>query len=428
MRRPTWLPLGLALVLPATGLLGACGPGVDTESTGGGGTTTTTTSSTGGSTTTNPTGGSGGIGGGGSGGIGGGGTGGIGGGGSGGTGGVGGQGGGPPPTNDQCPGEALEPALDVPVNVNGTLFGAIDDYTTFCADTEEGPGAPDVVYQIKLAAAATVTIEINGSGFIPALSLRKQDCSTRQNGDACLNLGSGDVSTKVALEAGTYWVVVDSADGDVGNFDFTVTAATPSCGDGAVNAGEQCDPGVAAGDDGCFDKGTAKECQFGEPPPDPAIIACPGGLVQLTKGPGGIPQTIQLGPYNNGAGGKNFDAPCSGGTPGPENVFHLVPNANGTMTAEIGRDEDGVSLFCDNPNNVCADFYMFLRKGSCTSVADGDQLGCTDYTENPNSPFGFDELLTIQVPVTANTDYWLVVDGLDDMYGIGPYFLRLTLE
>ena len=41
MRRPTWLPLGLALVLPATGLLGACGPGVDTESTGGGGTTTT---------------------------------------------------------------------------------------------------------------------------------------------------------------------------------------------------------------------------------------------------------------------------------------------------------------------------------------------------------------------------------------------------
>ena len=419
--RSTWLSFGFAFALPVTGLLGACGPGDETtQPTGGGGTggTTTTTTQGGGGTTTTTTQGGGGVGGvGGDGGV-------------GGVGGQGGQGGsGGSPENDLCPGELLGPALDETLTVKGTLDGAADDYVSFCADTDPGPGAPDVVYQIDVPATASVTVQISASGFVPALSLRKVECGTRFSGDTCLNLGAGNVSAKVSLNAGSYWVVVDSANGQTGTFDLSVTAATPKCGDGVINPGEQCDPAVPGDDDGCFNPGTPDECQFGEPPPDPAIVMCPGGLITIAKG-----DAFQLGPYNNGAGQNNFIGTCSPqamGDPtpsGPENMFHIIPNADGMLTAVIGHAEDPTQLYCDVNLDDCADFIMYLRKGACESADPADELGCADYTLNPNSPFGYDELLTIEAQVKANTDYWLIVDGLDQVYGIGGYFLELKLQ
>jgi len=412
--RFTWLPLGLALVAPAALLVGGCGPSDTSSSGGGGGTTTTTTT-----TTTN-------TGGGGTGGEVGGST--TGGGGTGGTTGGGGTGGVVQPANDLCPGEKVEMAIDsMPKKINGTLKGAFDDYTTFCADTNPMPTAPDVVYELVVPAAATVTLTINATGFIPALSLRKQDCSTRLPGDACLDLGVGNFTTKVALDAGTYWVIVDSSDENVGDFTLDVSYTSGSCGDGAVNGGEQCDPAMVSNDDGCINPGSPNECHYGEPPPDPAIVMCPGGLITIGKG-----DSFQLGPYNNGSGQHNeantVTADCVSAAVGPEDVFHITPTGDGTLTAQIGHDETGTALYCDTFPNDCGDFVMYLRKNMCDSADAADQLLCSDFTDNPNSPFGFDELLTITVPVTAGTDYWLVVDGLDDTYGIGGYYLQIQLQ
>lgn len=412
--RFTWLPLGLALVAPATALLG-CGP-VDTSSSGGSGGTTTTTT-----TTTN-------SGGGGAGATGGGGTGGVtGGGGTGGAIGGGGTGGVTQPLNDQCPGETVAMAIDTSTTINGTLLGAFDDYTTFCADTDPQKTAPDVVYELDVPSAATVTITVDATGFIPALSLRKQECATRLPGDSCLDLGTGNITSKLPLDAGTYWVIVDSSDENVGDFTLTVSYDSGSCGDGAVNAGEQCDPALVSNDDGCINPGMPNECHYGEPPPDPAIVACPGGLITIGKG-----DSFQLGPYNNGSGMHNetntVTADCASAAVGPEDVFHITPTGDGTLTAQIGHDETGTTLYCDTFPNDCGDFVMYLRKNMCDSADAADQLLCSDYTDNPNSPFGFDELLTITVPVTAGTDYWLVVDGLDDTYGIGGYYLQIQLQ
>lgn len=404
--RFTWLPFGLALAVPAAALLGGCGPG-NTSSSGGGGSTTTTTA-TGGGGTGGTTGGTGGMtGGGGS---------------TGGTTGGGGTGGVAPPANDLCPGEKVAIAIDTSTTLNGTLKGALDDYETFCADMDPQPSAPDVVYELDVPATSTVTITINATGFVPALSLRKQECSQRLPGDACLDLGTGNVSTTVALEAGTYWVVVDSADKNVGDFTMDVKYASPACGDGVVGPGEQCDPPTVSNDDGCINPGMPNGCHFGEPPPDPAIVACPGGLITISAG-----DSFQLGPYNNGSGGHNeiniTDAvECISDAIGPEDIFHITPTGDGTLTATIGHDEDGTTLWCATHAD-CGDFIMYLRKNMCDSVDAADQLTCADQTLDPNG-----ELITITVPVTGGQDYWLVVDGLDDQFGVGGYYLQLSLQ
>lgn len=411
--RLSWLPLGLALVAPATVFLGACGP-ADTGTGGSGGTTTTTTGGGGatGGTTTGGGGATGGAttGGGGS-------TGGT----TGGTGGV------TTPVNDECPGEQVTLTTGTPTHIDGTLVGAADNYNTFCADNNPEPSAPDVVYQLDVSAASTVTIELNATGFTPALSLRKQECGSRLPGDACLDLGMGNIKQTVSLDAGSYWVIIDSGDEMVGTFTLDVTAENPTCGDGAVNAGEQCDPAVVSADDGCINPGEPNECHFGEPPPDPAIVACPGGLI--TIGPN---DSFQLGPYNNGSGQHNemntTTAACATAAVGPEDVFHIVPTASGMLHLQIGHDESGTTLYCDTFPNDCGDFVMYLRKNMCDSADMADQIDCADFTDNPNSPFGFDELLTIDTTVNAGQDYWLVVDGLDDQYGIGGYYLQISLQ
>lgn len=413
MRHSTLLPIGLVLLLPAAGVIGGCGPGVETAPTGGGGAGGETGG--GGMTTTTTT-----TGGGGAGGA----TGGM-----GGVGGTGGEGGFMPPANDACDGEKVTVAVDAPgTTVNGTLNGATDNYQTFCSDMTPEPDLADVVYEIEVPSDVTATIQVSATGFNPALSLRRQDCSSRFNGDACLLGTAGNLQTQVALAAGKVWLVVESADGNTGTFDLDVAFTSPKCGDGVLNPGEACDPAMPSGDDGCFNPGTASECKFGEPPPDPAIVQCNGGLVTI-----GMGDAFQLGLYNNGAGGKNHQnivdgVDCVSPALGPENVFNIKPTADGMLTAQVGHDEGGSMLYCDTYPNDCGDFIMYLRKGACNSADAADQLACSDFTLNPNSPFGYDELLTINVPVTAGTDYWLFVDGLDEMYGIGGYYLQISLQ
>jgi cysteine-rich repeat protein len=414
MRSTTWLPIGLALFLPAAFLIGGCGPDVDTEPTTGGGGS--------GGTVTTGGGGSGGVstGGGGSGGD----TGGTG----GSTGGTGGAGGFMPPANDACNGQKIEAALDgPPTTVMGTLNGAKDDYTTFCADTTVDPDKVDVVYEIDVPADVTATFTIDTAGFVPVLSLRNEDCTGRLAGDTCLIAPNDMLIRKVALPPGPAWIVVDSGDGQTSDFSLSVEYATPTCGDGVINTGEKCDPADPTNEDGCFNPGTMNQCQFGEPPPDPALVQCPGGDITIGAG-----DAFQLSLLNNGSGGKNHEnvtdaVDCVSPALGPENVFNIKPTASGMLKAQIGNAAEGM-LYCDQYPNDCADFILYMRQTTCNSTAPADQLACADFTVNPNSPFGYDELLTINVPVTAGNSYWLFVDGLDDVYGIGGYYLELSLQ
>ena len=386
----------------------------------------------------NPQNGDGGSGGLGGGGAGGGATGGAGGGGSGGSsaggGGAGGGGGGlppDPPANDDCLGEPVALSPGFTVEIDGTLTGASDDLTTFCADDTIDPGNPDVVYQLDVSADVSLLVRVLTASFDPALSIRLVTCEAESSGDACLDFGSGAEATGISLAAGTYWIVVDSADGNVGDFVLQLTATEPACGDGILNVDELCDEGPGAPDDGCHDPGTAGECTFGEAPTSTDPTGCPGeGPIEVAMSADPQNPTItRVGPYHNGTGGlaQSNDitadpAVCGWAAEGPENVFRVVPQSSGTLFARIGYDDNG-AVICDL-DPTCGDFILYMRQASCDPVVPADplqQLACADFDD------GMQEILVIQSPVTAGTDYWVFVDGLDDVWGLGTFHLELWL-
>lgn len=335
---------------------------------------------------------------------------------------------GPSPDNDTCTGEAVALGQGTTVSIEGTLVDAADDMTTFCADASDDPGNPDVVYQLDVAEDISLSIQLTASGFDPALSIRLTTCTSEVGGDACLDLDPTTERTRLSLAEGTYWIVVDSADGNAGQFTLDLTATAPVCGDGVLNAGEQCDPGAGADDDGCFDPGTADECTFGESPLDATVTGCPGvGPVSVpVSGDPMNPTILRTGKHNNGSGGhaqqNDLTADpdvCGWPAVGPENVFHVVPQADGTLHARIGYDDAG-NVVCSASG--CGDFILYVRQGSCEPAdpADpGQQTACADWDPQ--------EILDVEMPVTAGSDYWVFVDGLDDTYGIGDYYLELWL-
>lgn len=352
----------------------------------------------------------------------------------GGEGGSGGEGGGlppEPPANDKCTGELVALSPGSTVEIQGTLIGAADDLTTFCADTSTDPGNPDVVYQLDVAEDISLRLRVVTTELDPALSLRRVACDVESNGDACLNFGSGAEATGVSLAAGTYWVVIDSADGNAGDFLLQLAATAPACGDGILNAGEQCDPGAGAPDDGCHDPGSTWECTLGEEPSAAVPSACPGAgpfAVGMSADPLN-PTITRLGPHHSGNGGHSETNEttadwwvCGWAAEGGESVFHVIPQESGTLFARIGYDDNG-AVVCDlDPD--CGDFILYMRQGSCEKDLSADppqQLACADFDD------GFQEILVIQAPVTAGSDYWVFVDGLDDVWGLGSFHLELWL-
>ena len=107
------------------------------------------------------------------------------------------------------------PALAPDRALSATTVGSTDKFVTSCGSADSGASGPDRVFKLTLASRATVFIDVTSPGFDAAIALRKT-CSDG-------GVGAGDVEVACeadadashrttlerALEAGTYWVVVD---------------------------------------------------------------------------------------------------------------------------------------------------------------------------------------------------------------------------
>ncbi len=123
------------------------------------------------------------------------------------------------------------PRLREGQSVTGTtLGGAVDKFAPSCGTTDGAGGAPDVVYEIDLAARRRVHLRLHSGGWGAVLSVRKSclegDTAAMSASEVeCRAEESADVDFDAALDAGKYFVIVDGKEAsDAGPFTLDFTA------------------------------------------------------------------------------------------------------------------------------------------------------------------------------------------------------------
>ncbi|MCC6555164.1 MAG: hypothetical protein IT372_19540 [Polyangiaceae bacterium] len=157
----------------------------------------------------------------------------------------------------------------------------------------------------------------------------------------------------------------------------------PACGDGVVDPGEQCDDGNTTSGDFC-----SATCAF------EGGDTCPGPNVPLT------PAGLELTGDTTGVANDTGQAPCGGGSSG-DLVYVITPSQSGSMTATL-----------DGPFST-----LLYARSSCPGT-NGDNLQCSP-THSP---------AVLTMPVTADTPFYLFVDGYGVQPEEGPFTLTLELN
>lgn len=328
--------------------------------------------------------------------------------------------------SDDCPPDTLSIGIGSTTITGSTAAPATSGFTTFCADTA-GTTA-DVVIALDLASDCTLELNLNDVGaFDGVLSIRKAQCTTRVAGDVCLNSAADNELYKTYAAAGLYYVVVDGANGSVGDFSLGINCSAPACGDGVVDPSEECDsgPGVTP-NDGCGDVGQANECnveaQVGSP-------TCPGTAVTIDLNdtayfPPSAPTYSTIGSVDDYINVDMETGPCFQeiAAGGPEQVFEITPTASGTLTVRTAHDAMGASPCGPDPMNpdfsdpFCVDRVLYIRSGPC---ATGTQLACTNINTTTWET-------SVSTAVVAGTPYYVFVDGYNTG-AAGPYVLEVNL-
>jgi cysteine-rich repeat protein len=316
---------------------------------------------------------------------------------------------------DTCPGNVVSLGTDQNVVLQGTTEGATDDYTTFCADTTPEADAADVVYQLEITAACTLTLDLQeDAGFDAAISFRRGECDVRVGGDDCSNLStSGETFSTHALPD-TYFVVIDGVGATKGSFTLTVSCDAPACQDGVVNPGEDCDEGPDVANDGC--SATCEvEAQAADDTCDGTPVAIAGGETLF------LPSELPLFSLASAESNDDYIGTCMTETGGNDHVFHIQPSATGVLTVITGQNEAGTA-YCQPPGfdqPECIDRALYLRDADCEA---GIEQACANTVFETG-------VTTLTANVTAGEDYFLFVDGFNaESYANGPYLLTIELE
>jgi hypothetical protein len=116
----------------------------------------------------------------------------------------------------------------------------------------------------------------------------------------------------------------------------------------------------------------------------------------------------------------------TGGSGGRDRVFQITPAATGTMHVSVGYLTDGVTPSCPstNPTGPFCWLPVIYARTACATAS--TEVTCTqgvDATSGTAIP------ATLTFAVTANTPYWVIVDGFDGAsYSYGPFNLIVNLQ
>ncbi len=195
--------------------------------------------------------------------------------------------------------------------------------------------------------------------------------------EACIQYG--DTSATFTAQAGHYYYfVVDGFMGDQGSFDISVSCAggNPSCGNGSLEPGEQCDDGNGSSNDGC------------------------SGSCTLEDGTCSGDKTLSCGDTDNwsttGLANKVSKYGCSSLTEsGPEYTYQFVADRTGSVTVDVSPVD---------PNDDM-DVFVLLKQGNACTPGNCIARGITGGGEH----FTFQAL--------AGQTYFIVVDGFANSEG-----------
>lgn len=275
-----------------------------------------------------------------------------------------------------------------------TGYMSAHNFTTTSGHACQAPGR-EAFFAVTAPEAGVLRATVTSDAFDAVVGLRKP-CAASGTPLLCRNdapKGSPE-EVRLPIAAGeTMWIVVDTANTtDFGRFALHIEITPSGCGDGFFVPGpeEECDDGNTVSGDGC-----SATCKL---EPMPMADTCPGVDLTLTgsglsarKGVITLDTSTLLPDYASACGGNAQDG-----------VVRVVPDTSGLLFAEITNLLGGLV----HARTVCTDPATEVKKSqysTCPSVVHE----------------------TIQFPVTANTEYFLFVDGLDG--AAGPATLEVTV-
>lgn len=317
-------------------------------------------------------------------------------------------------------------------------FSAAFDGNTLAASSEslysspcEIVSGPEEVYRLDVAQEGTISIvaaALEGQDLTFHL---RTECDDVTSATLCRN-HDPEKQTEAfttSLAAGTYFLFIDSEvhnNGSTGQgaYQVSVTFDEGRCGDGAHNAGEQCDDGNVEVGDGCD-----ASCQL-EPGSNDSC-ADPQGPILLGEGS----QVYTASTLGNNASHGFDEVACGvidyGGA--RERVIAVTPQITGELSLKLGYDLAGTTAICaqDISASGCWDRVLHVRhaagdasEAACANVA--NQIACDKGNDWPE----YVQELTLEV--TANETYYVFIDsywdgGGNPAWASGPYNLHMNL-
>lgn len=210
--------------------------------------------------------------------------------------------------------------------------------------------------------------------------------------------GNGAETVTVPIEANVplYLVVDGEVTAAAGTFQLAVEVTPSTCGNGALEGGEKCDDGNAAGGDGC-----SAACQL-EPATKNDTCANASDIV-LTPGAGGTyAATISSGTTN-----LTHDQTFTGcSSLGPDAIFEITAPIDGVLTAGVPVAGFNVSL------------------GARTTCPSSTTASVPLVCANASSDDGQEE---ISFSVVQGQTYYLIVDGTASTQ-LGPFTMLVDVR
>lgn len=297
--------------------------------------------------------------------------------------------------NDTCPGAMIALSGTGADKRTASITGSTATVFGHTAGSCGGGSGKDAVYMVKPDVTGLLTAKIT-SAFDSVLYARRT-CADIKTEGACNDApgSKGGEQIKIAVTKDQpVWLFVDGYSGSNGNFTLDIEVATAFCGNGVAEPPEVCDDGNAAAGDGC-----AADCTFEA---GGIVNDCPGQPFVLT-GTGAAPRKASFAGTTAFASTTSTSTPsgCSGS--GPNAIYAITPDVDGSMTAKLVASYDNATLHI---------------RTECDQSA--TQLDCKEATDTLQN-------LELTVPVKAGLPHYVVVDSSSSTYK-GDYRLEVTVN